>query len=192
MNLIYRWIACSIFSKKNRRVWREKAAHIIVSYVIRNIYPAYATGPEHEQLFDETGEDEINIMPLDLEKTNHFFTKTEEGGVQQVVAKNRQDLEQIRLIRKHLYETSTDLSQDCFSRLLQILGENMPGLTELEAPKADQIKIEYLELQNGAQISYSSDSPPIIEAIHKWIEAQFNDHPRQVISGHAHSPKLNH
>jgi len=61
---------------------------------------------------------------------------------------------------------------------VQIHGENMPGLAELQSAKANQIKIKYSELPNGAQIIFSSDSPDLIEAIHKWFEAHFNDHAR--------------
>lgn len=155
------------------------------------ISPTYATEPEVEQPLNEIQEHEIHIMPFDLEKTLHVFTKTDEGGMQQVVTKNKHYPEQIPIIRRHLFEIYTEFNQGDFSKSMQIYGENMPGLTELESAKAGQIKIKYMELPNGAQINYLSDSPRFIEAIHKWLEAQFKVHPHQVISEHTHNHKLN-
>jgi hypothetical protein len=39
------------------------------------------------------------VMPFDISKTTHIFEMTETGGVQQVIAKDPKDAEQIRLIR---------------------------------------------------------------------------------------------
>lgn len=52
----------------------------------------------------------------------------------------------------------------------------MPGLAELEKAPPGQLRIEYKELPDGAQIAYSSTSPELIEAIHRWFDAQLADH----------------
>jgi hypothetical protein len=40
------------------------------------------------------------------------------------------------------------------------------------------------ELPNGAEIDYSTDNAKLIEAIHKWFDAQLSDHARHAIPGH--------
>ena len=46
---------------------------------------------------DEVAQRGTHVMPFDLEKTIHVFSKTAEGGLQQVVVKGKSDTEQIRL-----------------------------------------------------------------------------------------------
>ncbi len=125
-------------------------------------------------------------MPFDLEKTIHIFTKTNEGGIQQVIAKDKSDSKQIRLIRKHLLEISVEFSQGDFSQPAQIHGDDMPGLSALKSAQVGQITIEYKELPDGAQISYSSKLSPLVKAIHQWFDAQLSDHARHAIPGHPH------
>lgn len=52
----------------------------------------------------------------------------------------------------------------------------MPGLAELEKARSGQIKIEYKEVPRGGQISYSTASSELIDAIHRWFDAQLADH----------------
>lgn len=48
----------------------------------------YAAGGASEERLDEVAEREARIMPFDLERTTDVFTRTETGGLQQVVAKD--------------------------------------------------------------------------------------------------------
>ena len=50
------------------------------------------------------------VMPFSLKATTHIFTKSDDGGNQQVIAKNLSDSGQIRLIRKHLREIQSAVS----------------------------------------------------------------------------------
>jgi len=43
-------------------------------------------------------------MPFSLAATTHIFTKTADGGIQQVVAKKTTDTAQAQMIRQHLQE----------------------------------------------------------------------------------------
>jgi hypothetical protein len=52
----------------------------------------------------------------------------------------------------------------------------MPGLAELEKARSGELRIEYKELSEGAQITYSSASPELIDAIHRWFDAQLANH----------------
>lgn len=123
----------------------------------------------------EVAERGAQVMPFDLEKTTHVFEPTESGGVQQVVADDPTDQEQLSLIREHLKEEADKFSQGDFSDSAGIHGEDMPGLKELEE-NASGIEVRYSELPDGAQIEYTTDDPALVSALHDWFEAQLSDH----------------
>jgi len=127
-----------------------------------------------------------HVMPFSLEQTTHIFSKTEKGGLQQVIVKDSSNAEQIKLIREHLSKISQEFIQGDFSDPAKIHGEDMPGLAELRTATPGQIKIVYKELPNGAEIDYSTDDTKLIEAIHKWFDAQLSDHSRHTVPGHPH------
>jgi len=127
-------------------------------------------------------------MPFDLEKTLHVFDKTDSGGLQQVLAKDGGDLTQIRPIREHLSQIAARFARGDFAGPARIHGEAMPGLAELRAG-AQQVRFEYRELPNGAQIAYASEQPALVEAIHRFFDAQLSDHARHAVGGHrGHHP----
>ena len=115
-------------------------------------------------------------MPFSLERTLHIFAKTKSGGIQQVIVKDPSDTRQIMLIRGHLSKISKEFAQGSFSDPAKIHGNDMPGLAELEKARPDQIKIEYKEIPRGGQIAYSSGNPELVDAIHRWFDAQLADH----------------
>ena len=125
---------------------------------------------------EEVAKRGAKVMPFSLERTVHIFAKTESGGIQQVIVKDPSDTGQIKLIREHLSMISKEFAQGNFSAPASIHGSDMPGLAALEKARPDQLRIEYKELPDGAQIAYSSASPELIEAIHRWFDAQLADH----------------
>jgi hypothetical protein len=147
--------------------------------------PAHAAEKDSEQRLDEVVQRGSHVMPFNLEQTTHIFSKTEKGGVQQVIVKDPANAEQIKLIREHLTKISHEFQQGDFSNPAKIHGDAMPGLDELRKAKPNQIEIVYKELPNGAEINYSTDSPVLINAIHQWFDAQLSDHARHAISGHS-------
>lgn len=150
------------------------------------ITPAHAVEKTDEKRLDEVAHRGAHVMSFDLEKTTHIFSKTTNGGLQQVVAKDKSDAEQIRLIRAHLSEIADDFTRGDFSRPARIHGEIMPGLAALRSAKTGQLKIKYTELPDGAQIGYSTDLRKLINAIHQWFDAQLSDHARHAVPGHSH------
>jgi len=115
------------------------------------------------------------IMPFDLEQTQHIFTKTENGGLQQVVIQEGADAEQIGMIQAHLNEIAERFSSGDFGGPAHIHGDDMPGLAVLHE-RFGEVAIAYTALDNGGQIEYTSDEPALIEAIHAWFDAQLADH----------------
>ncbi len=147
--------------------------------------PAYAVEKASEQRLDEVVERGSHVMPFNLEQTTHIFTKTETGGVQQVIVKEPSNTEQIKLIRQHLSKIAGEFQRGDFSNPEKIHGADMAGLAQLRQAKRGDIRIVYKELPNGAQIDYASDVPEFIKAIHAFFDAQLSDHARHAISGHA-------
>lgn len=153
--------------------------------------PAGAKGEAEARRLDKVAERGAHVMPFDLEKTLHIFTKTSRGGLQQVVAKDASDSEQIGLIRRHLSQIARDFRDGNFSAPTRIHGEAMPGLADLKAAQPGQIRIEYRERADGAQISYATASPRLAAAIHQWFDAQLRDHARHAAKEghHQHHPQ---
>lgn len=151
-------------------------------------FSVHAAEKADEKRLDEIAERGSHVMPFDLEKTTHIFNQTPNGGVQQVIAKNKSDTGQISLIRAHLSEIYNEFKQGNFSNPEKIHGKDMPGLAELKAAQPEQIKFEYEELPDGAQITYSTKVEKLKRAIHQWFEAQLSDHARHAVPGHSHHP----
>jgi hypothetical protein len=126
------------------------------------------------------------VMPFKLSATTHVFTKTPTGGLQQVVAKDPADTEQIGLIRAHLEDIATRFRRGDYSGPTQTHGVQMPGLAKLKVAKPGDIHILYANLDNGGQIEYFSTSPEFISAIHQWFDAQLSDHGPDAMAGHDH------
>jgi hypothetical protein len=126
------------------------------------------------------------VMPFKLSATTHVFAKTPTGGLQQVIAKDPGDAEQIRLIREHLEDISARFRQGDYSGPTQTHGAQMPGLARLKAAKQGDIRVLYTTLDSGGQIEYFARSPDLVSAIHEWFDAQLSDHGPDATAGHDH------
>lgn len=115
------------------------------------------------------------VMPFDLSKTTHSFRQTAEGGIQQITVKDPRDKDQIALIQTHLKKEADLFAQGNFSDPSTLHGGNMPGLSVLEQSKG-KIQVAYTDLPDGAQLTYITDDPKIIDAVHMWFMAQLQDH----------------
>ncbi|MCO6434714.1 MAG: aspartate carbamoyltransferase, partial [Nitrosomonas nitrosa] len=60
----------------------ERFTSLLITLLL--ITPLYALEPANEQRLADVAERGVHVMPFDLEKTMHFFTKTTRGGIQQV------------------------------------------------------------------------------------------------------------
>lgn len=142
--------------------------------------------PADVQRIDDVARRGAEVMPFDLKATTHIFTKTADGGVQSVVAKNPKDAAQVTLIRSHLNDIRVQFLTGDFAGPSHIHGQDMPGLRELEAAAPGQIRIAYADLPDGAQLAYSTKSPELVAALHAWFDAQLSDHGADAMAGHHH------
>jgi hypothetical protein len=122
------------------------------------------------------------VMPFDLERTTHIFDDLPDGGLQQVIADDPADTDQIALIRGHLQAEAAKFERGDFGDPAAIHGEAMPGLPALREGYA-RIEVAYSERPDGAQIRYTTSDPAMIAALHDWFAAQLSDHGGHATSG---------
>ena len=115
------------------------------------------------------------VMPFDLDATTHTFTKTDTGGQQLVIADDPSDQTQIDLIRQHLQLERTNFANGDYSDPARIHGMDMPGVSELSAGYT-RVTVTYTERPDGAELTYATDDPTLIDAIHSWFDRQLMDH----------------
>ena len=115
------------------------------------------------------------VMPFDLNKTQHVFQMTDNGGIQMVVVRDSKYTDQISLIRQHLQHEAIFFQRGNFSDPTALHGASMAGISELSKGAAN-IRIEYSELTDGAQIAFMTDDIHLITAIHRWFGVQLSEH----------------
>jgi hypothetical protein len=145
--------------------------------------------PAAEDRQAQVAERGTKVMPFDLDRTRHVFTKTATGGEQRVVALAADDTAQTALIRDHLKDIAERFAKGDFSGPAFIHGDNMPGLAELRRAQPGQWTVQYREVENGAEIVYASRLPALVQAIHAWFDAQVSDHGRHALHGQHHGQK---
>lgn len=123
----------------------------------------------------EVAERGASVMPFDLDRTTHHFTKTDSGGVQTVVADDPQDATQTSLIRQHLTEEVDRFRRGDFTDPNRIHGNQMPGLEALRG-HGGRITIDYETTPDGGRITYTTTDAGLRSALHAWFDAQVSDH----------------
>ncbi len=114
------------------------------------------------------------VMPFSMEATMHTFVPTPSGGVQTVMVHNG-DAKQVVLVRLHLRKEAAAFAHGDFTDPASIHGGRMPGLQAMHTG-AKRISVRYSEVQNGAAITYATNEPALVSAIHAWFNAQVSDH----------------
>jgi hypothetical protein len=137
-------------------------------------------GMDHQAMIEASG---AQVMPFDQNTTTHIFEKTAAGGVESVVANDAQDQQQMGLIRSHLREEATKFTQGNYADPARIHGMDMPGLKELELGYSRVLVVYAADQPNGANITYTSRDPVLVEAIHAWFERQLADHGAHATGG---------
>jgi hypothetical protein len=116
-----------------------------------------------------------SVMPFDMNKVTHYFIKKDSGGVLMIRAKDPNDSTQISMIRDHLNQEKNLFSEASFKDPEALHGENMPGLKTLSESKG-KFNVDYNVLPDGAKLTFASKDSAVINAIHRWFDAQLKDH----------------
>ena len=138
---------------------------LVVSTVVRD-------EPSRQEQIATRG---AEVMPFDLDATTHVFEPTPTGVVQTVVADDPSDAEQVDLIRGHLREEQRRFGAGDFGDPVTIHGDEMPGVAVLQE-QYEALDTEYRDRPDGAAITYRSDNPEVVAALHEWFAAQLEDH----------------
>lgn len=157
---------------------------LIVAGLLLSSTAALAVEKTAEKPIDEVHQRMQQVVPYALDQTLETFTKTVHGGVQHVVTRSPDNTQQIKLIQAHLLKIANEFRKGDFSVTEKIHGADMPGLVQLKTAKTDDIKFDYKALENGAQIHYSTEYTPFIQALHAWFDAQITEHGNAAIPGH--------
>lgn len=163
---------------------RERRTRMFVVVVaaaalVAALLTAYALGTRRSAALAErrgtVAEIGSQVMPFDLERTTHEFTDQADGGVETVVAEDPSDAQQITLIQQHLREEAEAFAEGDFSDPATIHGNDMPGLDAL-SEGGIRIDVRYEALVDGARITFSTNEPDLVAALHDWFAAQRGDH----------------
>jgi hypothetical protein len=150
--------------------------HISLGFVVVSLAAGAACGasdsPSEAELIDQRA---AEVMPFDLDKTTHTFDKLPTGGEQTVAALDPDDAEQVALIREHLLAEAEAFRRGDYSDPAEIHGMDMPGLDQLRAGHRE-IRVDYTELDDGAQLVYTTTDDTLVEALHAWFDRQTMDH----------------
>ena len=114
------------------------------------------------------------VMPFRMSSSKHIFTPTPKGGVQRVIVHGG-NAEQVGLVRSHLRKEAAAFRRGDFRDPASIHGGDMPGLRAMHAGSS-RIGVRYADVPNGAEITYATDDPALVSALHAWFAAQVNDH----------------
>ena len=115
-----------------------------------------------------------HVMPFSMDATMHQFEPTKTGGLM-VVTVHDGDARQVALVRAHLQKEAAAFARGDYADPAYIHGKGMPGLAALSAG-AKRISVQYMQLGDGASITFQTVDPGLITALHRWFAAQLADH----------------
>ena len=153
---------------------------IVLAAVALVALAALAAGLVRASLDRESRQEQVaergrEVMSFDLERTTHIFRTLPDGGVQEVVADDESDSAEVLKIRSHLRKEAEAFERGDFHDPAAIHGEDMAGLHEL-MQGADEMDVTYEPIAAGGRITYVTDDPRLVEALHDWFRAQVADH----------------
>lgn len=151
---------------------RHRLALMLVA-ALAMVVPRAAAAADASRQHDVERKSE-QVMPFAMGATLHRFVPGPRGGMQIVTVRNG-DARQIQLVRAHLRKEAKAFARGDFADPAAIHGGTMPGLATLHA-HARAVRVAYADIPNGGRITYTSDDPALIAAIHSWFKAQVSDH----------------
>ena len=116
-----------------------------------------------------------HVMPFEMSQTVHVFRMTESGGVQRILARDPDEVEQVGLIRQHLRHEAERFGNGDYTDPATLHGDDMPGLAELRAGTSS-VEVSYSEVPAGAQLTFATEDLGLVTAIHRWFGAQLSEH----------------
>jgi hypothetical protein len=162
------------------------ALSLILALVLTMPFAANGANAANAERQAEVARRGKEVMPFDLQSTTHVFTKTAEGGVQRIVAKDGANPEQVKMARAHLAQIRREFLAGDFSGPRRIHGDDMPGLADLRTARRGAIAIDYRDVEKGGELIYRTADLKLAHALHAWFDAQLSDHGADAVEGHQH------
>ena len=103
--------------------------------------------------------------PFNNHNSSQVFQKNQDGGLQQVTAKDPNDNALVTAIRSYLEAEAQRFGDGDYSGPFK-------GVRNLKALKPSQISIIYRNVPAGAAIDYVGADKAAVDAIHKWLDAE--------------------
>lgn len=128
--------------------------------------------PNHYEMVMKNGEKEMGFSQT---ATTHHFLIMKDGGAIQVEANDASDTENRDKIRTHLAEIAKMFQNGIFTTPFAVHGQVPPGVSEMDKLKND-IRYRYEETEKGARVRISTDNSQALEAIHKFLKFQIQEH----------------
>jgi hypothetical protein len=127
---------------------------------------------DHDAQVDSRGD---AVMGFDHDKTTHGFRLTPRGGVIEVIANDRKDVESRDAIRAHLAHIAKMFAEGDFDAPMLIHGQEPPGVEEMKRDR-DKIQWEYVETEHGGRVVATTEDAKAREAIHEFLRFQIAEH----------------
>jgi hypothetical protein len=150
-------------------------ATITVACVLQTRSPAPSAAPPTTSREGGVVEHSKEVMPFDLTRATHTFGPTADGLIETVTSNLPPDPAQVALIHGHLAAEATAFGAGDFDDPAKIHGDDMPGLTELRANPGG-LTVRYDDVPDGGRITYTATDPILIDALHRFGDAQSADH----------------
>jgi len=106
---------------------------------------------------------------FDRASMTRTYRTTEEGGVEQVIARDPADQAQLSRVRAYLREEAEQFRQGRYGDPAKAHGMEMPGSKELEAGYA-RVEVVYVDLTDGGQLTYLTTDEALVQLIHSWFQ----------------------
>jgi hypothetical protein len=130
---------------------------------------------QHDQHMADMKEHGAAAMGFDQDKTAHHFFLRKDGGVITVRAKNPKDALSISQIQHHLALQAGKFSRGDFGAPEQTHSRVPPGVPAMQEMK-DEIRYQFRKSRQGGKLRISSSNPTAIEAIHRFLKFQIQEH----------------
>jgi hypothetical protein len=104
----------------------------------------------------------------------HVFDSLPDGGRIEL-QRNVEDAEGVATIRAHLRAIASAFERGDFSTPFAVHAREVPG-TRVMAAKKTAIRYEFRELPRGGEVRLTTSDPEAVEAIHRFMAFQREDH----------------
>ncbi len=125
----------------------------------------------------------FGIMGFDQQTATHRVVLTRSGGVMRVTANDAGDAETAADISRHLRILASEFRRGDFNGPEAVHGQTPPGVDNMRRLR-DKIIYTAHPIAGGAELIISSQDQRAIDAIHRFLQFQMQEHDTPVAFSH--------